>query len=116
MEILIILNDAPYGTERTYNGLRLALSLARTEGSELRVFLMGDAVAAAKPGQKTPEGYYNLERMLRGLATKEVPVGVCGTCMEARGLLDADLLAGAHRSSISELTAWTLWADKVATF
>ena len=116
MEILIILNDAPYGTERTYNGLRLALSLARTEGSELRVFLMGDAVAAAKPGQKTPEGYYNLERMLRGLATKEVPVGVCGTCMEARGLFDADLLAGAHRSSISELTAWTLWADKVATF
>lgn len=116
MEILIILNDAPYGTERTYNGLRLALSLARTEGTELRVFLMGDAVAAAKPGQKTPEGYYNLERMLRGLATKEVPVGVCGTCMEARGLFDADLLAGAHRSSISELTAWTLWADKVATF
>jgi len=116
VEILIILNDAPYGTERTYNGLRLALSLARTEGTELRVFLMGDAVAAAKPGQKTPEGYYNLERMLRGLATKEVPVGVCGTCMEARGLFDADLLAGAHRSSISELTAWTLWADKVATF
>jgi uncharacterized protein involved in oxidation of intracellular sulfur len=116
VKILIILNDSPYGTERTYNGLRLALSLAKTEGTEPRVFLMGDAVAAAKPGQKTPDGYYNLERMLRGCATKEVPVGVCGTCMEARGLVDADLVAGAHRSSLAELTAWTLWADKVVSF
>ncbi len=116
MKVLIVLNDPPYGTERSYNGLRLALSLAKTEGTELRVFLMADAVACAKPGQKTPEGYYNLERMLRGLATKEVPVGACGTCMDARGLIDADLLAGAHRSSMAELTAWTLWADKVVTF
>ncbi len=116
MKILIILNDSPYGTERTYNGLRLGLSLAKTEGTEPQVFLMGDAVAAAKPGQKTPEGYYNLERMLRGLAAKEVPVGACGTCMEARGLVDADLVAGAHRSSMAELAAWTLWADKVVTF
>jgi uncharacterized protein involved in oxidation of intracellular sulfur len=116
VKILIILNDSPYGTERTYNGLRLALSLAKTEGTEPRVFLMGDAVAAAKPGQKTPEGYYNLERMLRGCATKEVPVGTCGTCMEARGLVDADLVAGARRSSMAELTAWTLWADKVVSF
>ena len=116
MKVLIILNDPPYGTERSYNGLRLALSLAKTEGTELRVFLMADAVACAKPGQKTPDGYYNLERMLRGLVTKEVPVGACGTCLDARGLIDADLLAGAHRSSMAELAAWTLWADKVVTF
>lgn len=116
MKALIILNDPPYGTERSYNGLRLALALAKTEGTELRLFLMADAVACAKPGQKTPEGYYNLERMLRGLAAKEVPIGACGTCLDARGMIDADLLAGAHRSSMAELTAWTLWADKVVTF
>jgi uncharacterized protein involved in oxidation of intracellular sulfur len=116
MKALIILNDPPYGTERSYNGLRLALSLAKTEGTELRLFLMADAVACAKPGQKTPEGYYNLERMLRGLAAKEVPVGACGTCMDARGLIDADLVAGAHRSSMAELAEWTLWAEKVVTF
>ena len=113
---LIILNEPAYGNERTYNGLRLALSLAKTEGTELRVFLMGDAVAAAKPGQKTPEGYYNLERMLRGLATKKVPVGACGTCMDARGLTDVDLTTGTLRSSMAELTTWTIWADKVITF
>lgn len=116
MRCLIILNDPPYGTERSYNGLRLALSLAKTEGTELRLFLMADAVFCAKPGQKTPEGYYNVERMLRGLVTKGAPIGTCGSCMDARGLSDADLLPGAHRSSMAELTAWTLWADKVVTF
>jgi len=116
MKALIILNEPAYGNERTYNGMRLALWLAKSEGVELRVFLMGDSVTAAKPGQKTPEGYYNLERMLRGLATKEVAVGACGTCMDARGLTDVDLLAGAHRSSMAELTTWTIWADKVITF
>jgi uncharacterized protein involved in oxidation of intracellular sulfur len=113
---LIILNDPPYGTERSYNGLRLALALTKTEGTELRIFVMADAVACAKAGQKTPEGYYNLERMLRGLAAKEVPVGACGTCMDARGMIDADLVAGAHRSSMTELAEWTLWAEKVVTF
>jgi len=116
MKTLIVLNEPAYGNERTYNGLRLALSLAKSEGVELRLFLMGDSVTAAKPGQKTPEGYYNLERMLRGLATKEVPVGACGTCMDARGLTDVDLTTGAHRSSMAELTTWTIWADKVITF
>jgi uncharacterized protein involved in oxidation of intracellular sulfur len=85
-------------------------------GPELRLFLMADAITCAKPGQKTPEGYYNLERMLRGLAAKNVLVGACGTCMDARGVTDADLVAGAHRSSMAELTTWTLWADKVVTF
>lgn len=116
MKVLMILNDPPYGTERSYNGLRLALSLAKTEGTELRVFLMADAVACAKPGQKTAEGYYNLERMLRALASNEIPVGACGTCLDARGLADADLLPGAHRSSMAELATRTVWADKVMMF
>lgn len=116
MKMLIMLNEPAYGNERTYNGLRLALSLIKAEEVELRVFLMGDSVAAAKPFQKTPDGYYNLERMLRGLCTKEVPIGACGTCMDARGLTEVDLTTGVHRSSMAELTAWTIWANKVITF
>jgi uncharacterized protein involved in oxidation of intracellular sulfur len=116
MKMLIILNEPAYGNERTYNALRLALSLAKAADVELRVFLMGDSVTAAKPFQKTPEGYYNLERMLRGLVTKEIPVGACGTCMDARGLTDVDLIPGVLRSSMAELTTWTIWADKAITF
>jgi uncharacterized protein involved in oxidation of intracellular sulfur len=116
MNTLIILNDPAYGNERTYNGLRLALSLAKAEDVALRVFLMGDSVTAAKPGQKTPEGYYNLERMLKGLAAKQIPIGTCGTCLDARGMTDEPLVEGSQRSSMAELATWTIWAGKVITF
>jgi uncharacterized protein involved in oxidation of intracellular sulfur len=116
VKTLIILNEPAYDNERTYNGMRLALSLAKSGGVELRVFLMSDSVTAAKPGQTTPEGYYNLGRMLKGLAPKAVPVGACGTCIDARAMTDEPLVEGVHRSTLAELTAWTIWADKVITF
>jgi len=113
---LLVLNGAPYGDERSYNGLRLALSLAKREDVELRVFLMGDAVGCAVVGQQTPDGYYNLERMLKGLAKKQVPVGCCGTCLKARGITDDRIAEGAFHSGLEELTDWTVWAEKVVTF
>ncbi|TAJ99541.1 MAG: hypothetical protein EPO36_10765 [Chloroflexota bacterium] len=116
MHILIIVNDGPYGTERSYNGLRLALALAKVEGTTVRVFLMADAVACAKPGQTTPEGYYNIGRMLKGLATRGVQIGACGSCMDARGYTESDLAEGVTRSSMPELAAWTIEAGKVVTF
>jgi len=116
MRLLLILNDPPYGTERSYNALRLARSLAAKEGTELRLFLLGDAVGCAVSGQKTPDGYYNLETMIRSLARKRVSIGCCGTCMDARGITEAMLSNGAHRSSMEELSEWSLWAEKVMTF
>ena len=116
MQYLFILNDPPYGTERSYNGLRLAASLAKSEGTSVSVFLMGDAASCAVSGQTTPNGYYNIERMLKLLATKGAPIGVCGSCMDARGIKPEMLANGAHRSSMAELTAWTAAADKVLVF
>ena len=116
MKTLIILNEPAYGNERSYNGLRLGRSLAKTGGTELRIFLMGDAVTVAMRGQKTPDGYYNLENMLRALTAKDVAIACCGSCLDARGLAEDTLTEGAHRSSMAELTEWTLWADKVLTF
>ena len=116
MKTLFILNDPPYGTERSYNGLRLAGSLAKAEGEEVKVFLIGDAASCAKAGQKVPNGYYNLEVMLRGVTRRGGEVGVCGSCMDARGLADADLAEATHRSSLEELTSWTVWADRVLVF
>lgn len=116
MKYLILLNDPPYGTERSYNGLRLAGTLAKRDGVELRVFLMADAAACAKRGQQVPNGYYNLGRMLKAVTTKGVPVGVCGSCMDARGIAESELEEGTRRSSMEELTDWTLWADKVVVF
>jgi uncharacterized protein involved in oxidation of intracellular sulfur len=116
MKTLLILNDGPYGSERSYNGFRLALSLMKREGQEVRVFLMGDAVGCAVRGQKTADGYYNIERMVRSVTQHGGQVGCYGTCSDARALTDEVRVDGAHRSSMDELTDWTLWADRVVTF
>lgn len=115
-DTLIILNDPPYGTERSFNGLRLAGWLSGRDGVEVRVFLIGDAAACAKRGQKVPTGYYIIEKMLAPVVRRGGQIGVCGTCMDARGITDAELAEGCHRSTMNELTDWTLWADKVVVF
>jgi uncharacterized protein involved in oxidation of intracellular sulfur len=117
---LFILNDPPYGTERCYNGLRHARALLkRAHGDpevQLRMFLLGDAVVCAKAGQKVPQGYYSTESMLKAVIRAGGEVGLCGTCLEARGLKDEELIEGARHSTIDELSAWTVWADKVITY
>jgi|SRR5579859_6031747 len=111
---LIILNDPPYGTERSYNGLRLATALLKHDPEQIVVvFLMDDGVLCAKKGQKTPEGYYNIERMLHRVTSGKGELLLCGTCMDARGLAADELVEGAKRSTMDELTARTLKADKV---
>jgi uncharacterized protein involved in oxidation of intracellular sulfur len=116
VDALFIINDPPYGTERAYNALRLAYSLVQRDGAGVRVFLIGDAASCAKRGQQLPNGYYNLERMLTAIVRRGYEVGVCGSCMDARGITEAELVEGAHRSSMDELTDWTLAADRVLTF
>jgi uncharacterized protein involved in oxidation of intracellular sulfur len=113
---LFILNDAPYGTERSYNALRLAGSLAKREGEEVRIFLLGDAAACAKAHQKVPPGYYNVEVMLNGPTRQGAEIGVCGTCMDARGIAETELAGSARRSSLEQLAEWSQWADKALVF
>lgn len=113
---LFVLSDPPYGTERSYNGLRLAGALSQREGEQVKVFLIGDAASCAKAGQKVPQGYYNVEVMLRNVARHGGDIGVCGTCMDARGITETDLAEGAHRSTLDQLTEWTQWADKALGF
>jgi uncharacterized protein involved in oxidation of intracellular sulfur len=81
----------------------------------VRVFLLGDAVACAISGQQLPEGHYHLDRMLKGVLHR-AEVGCCGTCLDARGITEEQLVDGAHRSTLDELTDWTLWADKTLVF
>ena len=117
MNMLIIINDAPYGTEKAYNALRLAITLQKEHADvKVRVFLMADAVTCALPSQITPQGYYNIERMLKAVTTRGGQVKACGTCAEARGVKGLALIEGAEISSMSELTKWTVEADKVVTF
>lgn len=116
MKTLFILNDPPYGSERTYNGLRVAGHFSKQEGNTVRVFLIGDAAASSHRNQKVPQGFYNIGDMLGNVIRHGGEVGICGTCMDARGMGDGDVLDGARRSTLAELAEWTAWADKVLTF
>ena len=113
---LFILNDPPYGIERSYNALRLAGSLSKRDGEDVKVFLIGDAASCAKKDQKVPQGYYNTEVMLRNVGRRCGEIGVCATCMDARGISDAELTDTTHRSSLEELTTWVQWADRTLVF
>jgi uncharacterized protein involved in oxidation of intracellular sulfur len=113
---LFVLNGAPYGSENTYNGLRLAGNLVRQDECEVRIFLMGDAAASAKSGQKVPQGYYNVESMMNRVLKHNGVVGVCGTCMDARGITNDELAEGCARSTLDQLTKWTMEADKILVF
>tara|TARA_R110002167_G_scaffold58377_3_gene165448 strand:+ start:317 stop:550 length:234 start_codon:yes stop_codon:yes gene_type:complete len=77
---------------------------------------MADSVIAARKGQKTPDGYYNMERMLKRVIFGKGSVLLCGTCMDARGMTGEDVMDGAQRSTMDELAAATLTADKLMAF
>ncbi|VAX25725.1 Protein YchN [hydrothermal vent metagenome] len=113
---LFILNDPPYGTERSYNALRLAGALGKREGEEIKLFLLGDAASCAKAGQKTANGYYNIEKMLKVVARQGAQIGVCGNCMNARGLTETELAEDCSKSALDELADWTTWADETLIF
>ncbi len=116
-KVLIIINDAPYGTEKAYNALRLAIQLYKDQNNpEVRVFLMADAANCALENQNTPNGYYNIERMLKIILSKGAKVKICGSCAEARGLKNAQLIAGTEISTIADLTYWVIESDKIVTF
>src|SRR4030042_3731410 len=113
-KFLILINDAPYGTEKAYNALRLAMQIQKDyEGTDLCVFLMADAVTCALPNQNTPNGYYNIERMLKAVLLKNGKVKLCGSCCEARGIKDVKLIDGAELSTMKELTQLTFESQKV---
>ncbi|MBR9998467.1 MAG: DsrE family protein [Cyclobacteriaceae bacterium] len=116
-KILIIINDPAYGTEKAYNALRLANQLGKEYSQvEIRIFLMADAVTCAVAGQITPNGYYNIERMLRFSIGKGAKVKICGSCLDSRGLKSAPLIDGTRISTMPEMTEWVADSDKVVTF
>ena len=117
MKILFIINDAPYGSEKAYNAMRLVLQLGKDDPEvELRIFLLSDATTCVLSGQVTPNGFYNIERMMKIALSKGAKVKICGSCAEARGIKNLSLTEGAEISNLAELTAWVMDSDKILTF
>jgi uncharacterized protein involved in oxidation of intracellular sulfur len=115
-KILLIINGPAYGADETFNAVRLAVALAKRGDADVTVFLMGDAFSCAVASQETPDGYYALDRMLRGFSRHGGQIACCGTCLDARGLTKEHLIDEAPRSTMEELASWTVEADQVLTF
>ncbi|NIF31488.1 hypothetical protein F3J29_04970 [Enterobacter sp. Cy-643] len=115
-KIVIIANGAAYGSESLFNSLRLAIALRDQEPQpEVRLFLMSDAVTAGLRGQKPAEGY-NIQQMLEILTAQGVPVKLCKTCTDGRGITSLPLIEGVAIGTLVELAEWTLASDKILTF
>lgn len=117
MKFLIIINDGPYGTEKAFNALRIAIQLNKDYPSnEVIIFLLADGVNCAIPNQITPIGFYNIQRMLKFATNNGTRLLLCSGCMEARGLKNTELVEKAESSSMAELTKLIVESDKVLTF
>lgn len=117
-KILIIINDAPYGTEKAYNAFRMAITLQKEHSDEVevKIFLLADSVFCGLPNQKTPNGYYNIERMLKIVIKGGGEVKSCIGCAEARGIDKMQFVEGVNLSNMKEFAKWTVVCDKVLTF
>lgn len=117
MKILFIINEAPYGNEKMYNALRLAHQLNKNDPTnEICVFLMADAVTAALAGQETPNGYYNVARMLKLVLNNGGTIKLCGSCTQARGLSNLHLVEGCEISDMQSLASLTVESERVLVF
>ena len=117
MNTLIIINDAHYGTEKPYNAFRLANQILKDYPEEhIEIFLLADAVGCGLANQKTPDGYYNIGRMIKFFINKGGILKTCGTCMDARGITEDMFQNGVQRSNLKEFARLTAESDKVLTF
>ncbi|EDL55433.1 MULTISPECIES: DsrE/DsrF/TusD sulfur relay family protein [Vibrio] len=116
-QILIIVNDAPYGSEKLFNALRLAIQLNEQDSQNVKVnlFLLSDAVTAVLPRQSPNEGY-NIQQMLEIVIAQDSEVKFCGSCIQARGLSGLDVIEGCELATMDDLANWVLMADKTVSF
>ena len=119
--ITVVVADAPYGKERFYSALRFLL-VALHEGHKANLFLMEDAVFAAKKGQAPSEmpvgnaGMPNCEEHLKAAIIEGLQVRACRVCCSARGLREDEVIDGAQIGSMLDLVNWVVESDKALFF
>jgi len=117
MNILLVINDSPYQTERAYNALRLATSFAGDSETTVQLFLIGDGAWCGVANQNPPaDCQYNVEWLIQRFLPGGCEILVCRTCLDSRGIQDGDLIPGVWRGSLDDLNRWTREAERVLVF
>lgn len=112
---MFIFSDSPYGSQRAYNGLRLALALSR-KAMTVRVFLLGDGVTCALVGPAPANPEYYPQEMLQSIADANNEIAACRTCLDARGFMQRSLIPAVREGTLDQLVEWTEEAEKVLSF
>lgn len=92
------------------------MTLQKEQNAIVNMFFMGDSVVCAMKNQKTPDGYYNIERMVKAVSRKNGGVFLCGTCLDARSIPDELIIDTTKRSTMAELAELTEKAGKILVF
>ncbi len=117
MKTLIILNGAPYGNENAYNALRIAMQLQKDyPDGQIWIYLIADGVFCSLANEKTPNGYYNIEKMVESIIQHGGIIKMCTSCGEARGIKETKLAEGVEWSNLKTLTDWIVQSDKVINY
>ncbi len=114
-DVLIVINEAPYGSEKPFDALRLAIALQAGKNN-LHVFLLADAVYCGLPSQAAPEGHYNIGEMLERVIGKGGRVAACVTCMKSRGMKLDGMIKGVEQGSMALLSEWTEKCPRILSF
>ncbi len=113
--VLIILSQAPFDGDTTWNALRLASTLLDRK-SPVRIFVMNDAIDVVRRGS-TPEGAeFDLQAMLRGLLPRGGRIKICTTCINRCGIGHGDVIPEAIMATMADLAAWITGSDRVVVF
>jgi tRNA 2-thiouridine synthesizing protein D len=119
--ITVVLGDPPYGTQRPYTALRFSLAALR-EGHQANLFLLEDAVFAAKREQQPPDmpvgdaGMPNCEELLQAAIQEGLRVKACTVCCVERGLKLEEITEGVDRGSMIDLVNWVVESDRTVFF
>jgi len=119
--ITVVLGDPPYGRQRVYTALRFSL-VALHEGHQANLFLLEDAVFAAKRGQQPTEmpvgdaSMPNCEEMLEAAIQEGLRVKACAVCSVERGLKLEEVVEGVERGSMVDLVNWVVESDRTVFF
>lgn len=112
----VIIFEAPYVKERAYTGLRFVRTCV-FEGHKTNLFLIENGVYVAKKDQKPSASTgANLAEYLTDVIKDGVEVKACGVCLQARGLLESDLIEGVKSATMNDLVEWTTNSDKIISF
>ncbi len=114
--VTIVIQNAPYKSDnKAWHALRFA-GAALVEDMTVRLHLLDNGVEVGQKNQQVPEGFVNLEELLKELMEYGIEVRACGTALDHCAIDEDAMIDGVERGSMKALAAWVKTSDNVMTF